>query len=298
MPQMSTMKKTRTFRMLGLGDSGSGKTGSLVSVINSMDSLGIERVIISDWDDGLDVLLNFVKPEFADKVFIETLRDEMVPNLDSTKLKVGTIVRGSNLADTSGLQSKMAWTRGLRLMSNWKTPTTDLGRSVDWGPETLYVCDTLTGMGDACMNFANAILKEDDWRGTGSASRFQHTYTQLCMALKCHFILFSHVRHMGGGGKVTIRESPEKGGQTQTKETDSNVDGTAYPSALGRLLPTQIGRHFNTQIEYKIKGELGKRVICTRSSERFPLKVPFTLPRNELDQETGLLTLFKKLIEQ
>ncbi len=272
--------------MIGVGNPSTGKTGSLCELANKMGDFGIERVIVADWDDGHEVLLKYLSPEAAQNVYIETFRDQLKPMVDGSP----PIVVGSDASDMSGLKMKMAFARGMQFMNNWKTKEYDLGRSLSWGPETLFVCDTLTGLGDAALNFAMAILKKDNWSGHGEAMERQDKYTQMCMGLKCHFIMFSHIRFMGGGGQTLIIDKDGK--HSHTKEVDSKVDGIAYPSALGQKLPPQIARHFNTQLSWELKGT--KRVVLTQGSKQLPLKIPMDLP-SELPQESALVTLFKEL---
>jgi len=288
MGKLSDRKKTRLLKMIGIGNPSTGKTGSLASLANEMSSFGLERIIIADWDDGAEVLLNYVKPEAQEKVFVETFRDQLKPSVDGSP----PVVLGSDTGNLTGLKMKMAWARGMQMMNNWKTKDYDLGRAIEWGPETLFVCDTLTGLGDAGMNFAQAILQKDAWSGTGTAMDFQDKFTQMCQGLKCHFIMFCHIRYMGGGGQISIVDKDGK--HTYTKEVDSAVEGTAYPSALGRKLPTEIARHFNTQLSWELKNK--KRVVLTKGSEQLPLKIPMNLP-SELPQETALVTVFKELLK-
>lgn len=288
MPRAADLKKGRMLRMLGIGDPSTGKTGSLCELANKMKDFGLERIIVSDWDNGYEVLLRYLTPEAAQNVYIETFRDQLKPMVDGS----APIVVGSDSADKTGLKRNMAFARGMQFMNNWKTKEYDLGRSSDWGPETLFVCDTLTGLGDAALNFAMAVLKKDFWSGTGEAMERQDKYTQMCMSLKCHFIMFSHIRFMGGGGQILVIDKEQK--HSYTKEVDSNVDGTAYPSALGRKLPPQIARHFNTQLSWELKGM--RRVVLTKGSERLPLKIPMDLP-SELPQETALVKVFEELMK-
>ena len=282
------MKKTRLLKMIGVGNPSTGKTGSLCALANQMQDFGLERIVVADWDDGAEVLINYIKPEAAENVYVETFRDQLKPQVDGSP----PIVLGSDLPDITGLKMKMAWARGMQLMNKWKTKDYDLGRAVEWGPETLFVCDTLTGLGDAGMNFSQAILKKDSWSGTGSAMEFQDKFTQMCQSMKCHFIMFCHIRFMGGGGQVVVKD--KEGKYEHRKEVDSKVDGVAYPSALGQKLPPQIARHFNTQLSWELKGK--KRVVLTKGSEQLPLKIPMDLP-SELQQETALVTVFKELMK-
>lgn len=272
MPTIRNHASGNRMRLMGLGDPGTGKTGSLVEVIDRMDELGIERVIIQDWDDGLDILAKRCKPDNLDKVFYETLRDEM----KATPL--GPIPRGI----------PESFTKGMRLLNSWKDKEVDLGTCNTWGPETLFVCDSLTGMGDAAKHWVMHLDNElDDWRATGKAMTLQDKYVQLCMSMRCNVIIFAHIRYMGGGG-VQVTDMETKG--EIRKEMDSDAEGQGFPSALGRILPRQIGRHFNTTLEWKIKAQ--RRTIRTVPEDRITLKCPVHLPQS-LTQEGGLFQVIQ-----
>jgi len=287
MPRASAIERIQLLKMIGVGNPSTGKTGSLCALANRMKDFGIERIIVADWDDGHDVLIKYLSPEAAKNVYIETFRDQLKPMVDGS----APIVMGSDAPNLAGLKMKMAFARGMQFMNKWKTKEYDLGRCSDWGPETLFVCDTLTGLGDAALNFAIAILQKDAWSAHGEAMERQDKYTQMCMGLKCHFIMFSHIRFMGGGGTISI---VDKAGKQSTKEVDSKVDGTAFPSALGQKLPPQIARHFNTQLSWELKGS--SRKVLTKGSEKLPLKIPMDLP-SELPQETALVKVFEELVK-
>jgi hypothetical protein len=121
----------------------------------------------------------------------------------------------------------------------------------------------------------------------------QAKYVQMLVALQCHVIVFSHIRFMGGGGKIEVLS--KDGNLKSTKEVDSTIDGQQYPSVLGRLLPPQFGRHFNIQIKYHLVGT--QRKIRTEPiDDKMALKVPFDI-RAELPQATGLLEIFKEFLK-
>jgi len=276
-PTLRDHQENMLLKLLGMGDPGTGKTGSLAPLINELPRWGIERVVIHDFDDGLDILSAKVKPDKLDLVHYETMRDD----LKATQVGVG-------------YREATAWTRAMALLNNWETKSEKLGPPRDWGRETLFVCDTITGLGDACLGFAHMGPEkiEDHWRAVGAGMTHQSYYIQLLKAMRCHVIVFSHIRFMGGGGKTTI---VDKHGQVSYKEVDSRVDGTAYPSALGQQLPPSIGRHFNCQLEWKLVGR--SRKVCTIPDTRMALKIPFEV-KDEMPIETALVDIFKAYLER
>ena len=76
MPTLRDHKSSTLAKIIGMGDPGTGKTGSLIEVVNRMDELNLKRILIADYDNGLDILSSLVKPDNADKVFYETFRDD------------------------------------------------------------------------------------------------------------------------------------------------------------------------------------------------------------------------------
>lgn len=280
MPTIRNHHALERFMCMIMGDPGSGKTGSLAEVINNMEKLRIERFAILDFDDGLDVLLPLVKEEYYDRVFYETLVDPLKTVQDDDGVRYG---------------DSIAFPKACALLNNWKTKEVNLGPCRDWGPETCLVLDSVTGVGDSCMAFANCKMQmTDDWKATGEAMKKQGKLIQMCKGLRCHVIIMSHIRFMGGGGtKATIDKHSHK---LVYEEVNSREFGDAYPSVLGKQLPPQVGRHFNTILEMKLVGT--QRKLRTVPEDRMNLKVPLFGLKDELDQETGLFTVFDKFLNR
>lgn len=280
MPTLREHHALERFKCMIMGDPGSGKTGSLAEVINNMDALRIERFVILDFDDGLDILLPLVKPEFHDRVFYETLVDPLKTVQDADGVRYG---------------DSIAFPKACALLNNWKTKEVNLGPSKEWGTETCLVLDSVTGVGDSCMAFANIKMKmDDDWKATGEAMKRQGKLIQLCKGLECHVVVMSHIRFMGGGG--TKASIDKKSGKLVYEEVNSRQFGDAYPSVLGQQLPPQVARHFNTVLEMKLVGK--SRIVRTVPEDRLNLKVPLFNLKDELPQETGLFTVFNEFLNR
>ena len=89
MANISKHKSTSVTKLLLCGDSGSGKTSALASLANAG-----KKLRILDYDDGLDILPEFLKPDVVKNVSYVTLRDSL------------------GQADS--------FRRGARLLSHWK----------------------------------------------------------------------------------------------------------------------------------------------------------------------------------
>lgn len=279
---MPTIKPNLSLvRLLEVGDPGTGKTGALASLVDNMDELGLKKIVICDMDEGIDPLGTFVtKGENLSRVHYQTFRDKFKPT-----------AAGPMIVSATALQKCMTalnkWTEGTKDEEGY----INLGAADSWGPETLLVLDSLTGMGDAAIAWSretnNAKLTDSDWQYTADAMNRQDKLVQMLISLKCHVIVTSHIRFMGGGGTQVSTSGESK----IKKELDSRVDGIGYPSALGQKLPPEIGRHFNTILQFEVD-KLGNRKIRTKQASNIRVKSAINI-KPELSIETGLYEYFK-----
>ncbi len=237
----------------------SAKTGSLAALANA----GFKLRII-DFDGNLEPLLTFVKPEYLGNIDAVTLQDDK-------KAAVNTL-------EQKGKPS--AYMQAFRLMDEWKYTDEDgtevnLGRSKDWGPDTVLVLDTLTSMGDAA--FANVLFRnnrnssntrDSDW-GAAMADQDAFIDRLTSPSNRFHVLALAHLKLVGA--------SDVRSGDTDlTKElkerTADLIPTRYYPSALGKQLPPLIGRHFPTL--------LLAESVPTRTGVKYTLNA---IPRKELD---------------
>ena len=112
MANISKHKSTSVTKLLLVGDSGSGKTSALASLANAG-----KKLRILDYDDGLDILPEYLTPEAVSRVSYVTLRDS--------------------------LGQATAFRRGAQLLSTWKDGEENLGSVKEWGDDTVLVIDSL-----------------------------------------------------------------------------------------------------------------------------------------------------------
>ena len=95
LPRLSSGSAGRFVKLLYIGDSSTGKTGSLVSLVKAG-----YRLKILDLDNGLDVLRSFVKNEAPDKIDLvdyETIRDSIRPGNQGPIVSARAFVEGTKL---------------------------------------------------------------------------------------------------------------------------------------------------------------------------------------------------------
>lgn len=259
MPSLTDHQSGKFTKLLMIGDSGTGKTGGLASLVPEY------KLRILDFDNGLDPLKQQIKranPANLALVEFRTLRDKVKASA------AGPIIDG---------QPK-AFVEALKMLDNWKYGDTDLGKPAEWGEDCILVLDSFTffcsavydwadsmnpGVKDKRQIFYNAQQAAESVLGLLSSESFQ-----------TNVIVISHVRWV------------------------DRPDGTTkgYPSAIGGALSPQIPAYFNSVAlaTSSGSGDKVKRTIQTAPTALIDLKnpAPFAMAPS-LPIETGLATFFK-----
>lgn len=260
MPLLSQHQSGKLTKLLLMGDSKSGKTGALASLV-----LAGYKLRILDYDNGLDALAQVVKRDDAKKlanVEFRTLRDQYMAT------PTGAQVKGTSTA----------FIRGMQMLDRWKYDDVDLGSPAEWGPECICVVDSLTFMAKAAFNFREPLVPKSaqgkyDVRAVYKDA--QDAIEDVIAILtsddfKTNVIVISHVKYV------------------------ENQDGTkkGYPTAVGSALSPEIPRWFNSVALAQTVA--GKRTIQTTPTAMIDLANPASfkmLPT--LPIETGLATFFQ-----
>ena len=226
MPGLSEHQSAQFTKLLLIGESGSGKTGSLASLV----LVAISSLIL-DFDNGLDTLVSVIKRFDASKlanVQFETLRDAYMAG------PAGPIVQGM----------PTAFTRACSLLNKWG----DFGVPSTFGPETILVLDSLTFFADgAAYNWANALnpgAKDKRQIYYVAQQAVENTLALLTSeSFHCNVIVISHVKYSD------MPDGTKRG----------------YPTAVGSALGPTIPAYFNsTALCQSAAG--GKRSIRTVST--------------------------------
>jgi len=262
MPSLKEHQSSEFTKLLLIGDSKSGKTGALASLVKKY------KLRILDLDNGLDALVQVVKREAPDRlesIEFRTLRDKLKAS------PFGTVVDGS----------ATAFIESLRMLDLWKYGNVDLGPPAGWGPECILVLDSLTFLSDAAFRFREPLVpkSKDGKYDVRAVYKDAQDAVEGVLALltsesfRTNVIVISHVRYV------------------------DNPDGTkkGYPTAVGSALSHQIPRYFNS-VALAQTGPGGKRQIQTAATAMIDLANPAAfkmLPT--LPIETGLATYFETL---
>lgn len=265
MPALRNHQSTSVTKMLLIGDTGGGKSGSIASLADAG-----YNIRILDLDNGIDVLQNVLtdknspyKPDAADRVSFVTVTDKM-------KNVGGKLIPAASTA----------WQRSIGLLDKWKTETEDFGPISTWTPQDVLVIDSLTMLGNAAVNFVlmlNARIGQKPFLSDyGDAGDLVEHMLQMLYAVEvnCNIIVNTHITYVGE------KDQPKRG----------------YPSCVGTKLPMKVGRYFNTILmaQSTTLGQTTKREILTSSSPFIELKNTAPLrvkPRYPI--ATGLADYFR-----
>jgi hypothetical protein len=198
-----------------------------------------------------------------DRIYFETLTDKMT-------------VRGGVIMPAG--QPK-AFSRGMELLTNWKTETEDLGPVSSWGPQRVLVIDSFTFMSKAAMRWVESLNVSKDGRAIyGEAQR----RIEGCLAMlyspdiKCHVIVISHIVYL---------------------EQENAAITKGFPSTIGRALSPTVPRYFNTVLQTETRPG-GSRIIRTKPTGIVDLKTsvpPDRLP-SDFPLATGLSHFFNLVL--
>lgn len=248
--------------MLLEGDSGSGKTGALTSLVKAGYLL---RIL--DMDNGLETLKTFAAreaPSRLDNVEYRTLRDSYKASA------AGPVINGR----------PTAFVDALKMLDRWKYDNVDLGSPGTWGADTILVVDSLTFLSDAAFAWAvglNPSAKDPrQWYGQAQDAIEKVLALLTSPNFETNVIVTSHIRYV------------------------DNPDGTrkGYPTAVGSALSPVIPRYFNSVAMARTSAS-GKRTIQTATTAMVDLKNPKPFDMKETYPiETGLADFFAVLRTQ
>ena len=246
-------------KALNIGQSKSGKTGALASLL-----LVGYNIYMLDFDNNSEVLDTLLRdnPEALSRLHRVTLRDAIIPIRGVPKVKSPpTAYKGAGKA-----------------LEEWQADTLD--------EDSILVIDTLTSMSDAAFNEAlmlagrlnqRAQLQDYGWMAD-SVMLFMEMLTS--PALNCHVIVNTHIRHFAG-----------------SEEDQTTARG--LPNAKGQQIPSTVSRYFNSVILSRTMGTGPgtKRMISTQPQGVVEVKTssPSTV-KASYPIEDGLASLFSDIL--
>ena len=255
MAKASTQTDDEFFKTLFVGDSGTGKTGALLSLIQAG-----YNVRMLDYDGGAVSLTNLIRqhcPERINQFDYIMLRDKFQAHPS----------KGLGLKGPA-----RAYTQGLKYLNTWD----DDSIPAEWGDNTIFVLDTLTSFGRAAFLWAQSLnpTAKDPRQWYGAAQDSIKTFLDLVTSkeFKCHVFINSHLQ-------IAHESSPK-------------LQITAIGKALGGEVPKVFNNMLIATLTGT--GDNIKRQIETMPTALVDAKTasPWLFDK-KLPLETGLATIFK-----
>jgi len=285
MPSILNHQSAESTKLLFIGDSGTGKTGALASLVPAG-----YRLRIIDLDNGLDILSGyFTNPA---SMYLKAAIEAKI-DLESALRFVTITEQMKNVAGRLVPAKATVWERTVKLLDHWKEPDgTDLGKVSSWTSQDVLVIDSFTMLSTAALNFQlmmNGRLgnapEGNQWRrDVGVTQNLLESLLQLLYdsSIKCNVIVTSHITYVDESQGI-----PTVPGE--------NAILKGYPSALGRALSPRIPRYFNNVLQAKTSGSgsATKHKIYTMPQGAVDLKSSAPLRvKSEYPLETGLADFF------
>lgn len=261
---MAPLRDSSPFiKIMYIGDSSTGKTGSLLSLVKAGYKL---RIL--DMDNGTQILRNLINhecPELIDNVDVEPCRDNIVMSAQGPTIM--GVAKG--------------YIKATKLLTKWSDDTAPS----EWGEDTILVIDSLGSLSQAAFWWRRSLdpgaVGKAQLKWTGGAQESVETVLAMLTSdsFECNVIVISHVQYIEDENGNIIK------GQTDT---------------IGKKLGPKVPKYFNSLILATLTGS-GKnatRTIRTTPTNLIALKNPAPFKLDEsLPLETGLATLFAELKE-
>jgi hypothetical protein len=195
-----------------LGNSGSGKSGALASLVKAGYNL-----FIADYDKGLEILKNVLKTE--------AVKDKVPPQTYLSRVDYETCRDPSTMAGNIPIPSdSKAWAKGIAYLEKAAKSATE---------NDILVMDSASFAAKSALIYTLKINNrlaqrpwESDW---GDAQRIVERMIDLLTANgKAHVIATFHIDYRG--------------------DKEAGIPEKGFPATVGKALNTVIGRYFNHQL--------------------------------------------------
>lgn len=258
MPTLLDTSTSTVIKQLSIGQSGTGKSGSLASLAKAG-----YRLHILDYDAGLssrNALADALKDDKAalGRVRYESPRDTIAPVNGIPKLKPPI----------------HAYKDAGKILTEWD--------AFNFTPDDILILDTLTTFSDAAFNEAlvlgGRLNQRPQLQDYGWCADSVKLFIEMITApdLNCHVIVNTHVRFFSA-------------------DEESQTQATGLPNAKGQEISRVVSRYFNTVLYYRTvgSGPAARREICTKPQGVVEVKTAApTSVKPSYPIESGLADLF------
>lgn len=257
MASLDTIVDDPFIKMMLIGDSGTGKTSALASLVEAGYKL---RIV--DMDDGIAPLANRLRakdPALLKSVDVMSFRDKYRPTQGGMDL----------------VMPAKAYLGATKTMNKWEDDTVPS----EWGPDYIYVVDSFTILAKAAFNQAISVAPncKDPRQWYGAAQTAAENFLACIMGpdFKTNVVVITHIQ------EIELADGTTKG----------------FPSAVGKALSRHIAKWLNNLVVAEITGtgEKVKRTLRTVSNGVTDGKTAAVGLPSAVPMDTGLAQIFKAL---
>lgn len=291
MANAATLKGRTPYRGFHLGWPGSGKTGALVALANAGYKL---RVL--DFDGNFAPILAYVDDRALPNIDIVTLQDRMT--------------NGDKYVEVVGIPT--AFNDAAKMMKEWKYKDendveVNLGKSAEWGLDTIVVIDTYTMMARMAKNRAMKMNNKNPGNMTSAVwGQAVADAGNLLSIMKAdrngfHLIVNTHKQILGPTDFLNQNDDKEENSAIKEQKLQMIRDGMipprVYPIGVTKPSSQSLAGELPIMLEFEKITKLGKdlRVIKTISGPEIDVKIPGKDLKGQYPQDTGLLDIFTAL---
>lgn len=260
MPTLDQHEDAQVVRGLLVGDSGSGKSGALASLVEDG-----YRLFIADYDNGIDILANILKAK----------NKALLKQVDYQSIRPTYKIQG----DKAVPQNAEAWKEGLTYLQS--------AVNKGLGPDDVLVLDSLSFGAKFAMQHIlkiNGRLTAHPWESDyGEAQKLVEDLVSMLTdpdAIQCNVLCTAHIAW------------------TVPKD-DPNAVVRGLPAIIGKALNPVIPRYFNHLLACRSVGDgpAKKRYIHTQPMEGLELKNSNpAVVKDRYPLETGLRDYFQDIL--
>ncbi len=272
-------------KMLYLGHTGSGKTGSLAAL-----AAAGYNVRILDMDKGCQILGDYLtNPESP---YLKPKAGLWSGEGTAQRLSYVTVTERYAMQGAKTVARGDAWQRMIAQLNNWRDGELQLGNISKWGERDVLVIDGLSRAAEAALNMhlvLNGRILTGPQVGTAGTNDYTAVYRMITDWLdmlksediKCQIIMICHIQ---------FQDAP---GTDPKARSQSDLKG--FPQVIGRLIAPKIGQYFNHALQAVDVG--GRRFIRTKSLDSVGTKSSAPLRvKDQYDLSTGLAEYFQAIL--
>lgn len=291
MPTLDEHPASSIIKMLNVGDSGAGKTGQLVSLVEEGYKLWV-----LDYDKGLDIIVNILrakgKSHLLKNVTYETIAEKI------TFVKGKAFISKPPVAFRAAGNTLEQWNANSFTSNDIIVLDTLNTFSQSAFNDMLFIAGRLNLPGDAGLPriqdygmMATAVLTFIDALTSVSQSKLDSEGNKTTIpGLDCHVIINTHVKYL----------SPEDEALLASRDKQLEFSrAIGVPEAKGQEISRNIAKYFNTLVHSANTGNgpVKKREILTLNTGVLGTKSsnPVTV-KDRYPIETGLADLFADIL--